>query len=269
MRWAKVASAVIPAKHAVATGTSTLTSVDASGGNITFDVNGTTVTLSSTFAGTGGAGKYSLSELETAINSTSGMSVNAADDGAGHLVLTSNGTAGASDAITLNNFTPGGTDASVLGYAASATITANGADAATGTDTWELFYQTNANASGSQPAWKNSGVDFKFDATGNLNPAITTIPLTNVSVNGTQLGNIALKLNGLTQFSSNTGAATVTSLNQDGYPPGQLQAISINKNGRIQGSFTNGKNVDLAEIPLMSFASPEQSEEHSTAARSQ
>jgi flagellar hook protein FlgE len=35
-----------------------------------------------------------------------------------------------------------------------------------------------------------------------------------------------------------------------------LQAISINKNGRIQGSFTNGKNVDLAEIPLLSFASP-------------
>jgi flagellar hook protein FlgE len=256
LRWAKVASAVIPAKHAVATGSSPVGSIDASGGSITFNVNGTTVALSSAFAGTGGAGKYSLSELETAINGTAGISVNATDDGAGHLILTSTGAAGATDAITVNNFTPGTVDASILGYTAGPTVTANGADAATGTDTWELFYQTDANASGAQFAWKNSGVDFKFDATGNLNPAITTVPLTNVTVNGTPLGNIALKLNGLTQFSSSTGAATVTSLNQDGYPPGQLQAISINKNGRIQGSFTNGKNVDLAEIPLMSFASP-------------
>ena len=44
--------------------------IDASGGDITFKVNGTTVTLSHTFAGSGGTGKYNLSELETAINGT-------------------------------------------------------------------------------------------------------------------------------------------------------------------------------------------------------
>jgi flagellar hook protein FlgE len=99
-------------------------------------------------------------------------------------------------------------------------------------------------------------VNFTFDSSGKLSPAITTVPLTGVTINGTNLGNIALKLNGLTQFSSSTGSVTVTSLNQDGYPPGQLQAMSINKNGRIQGSFTNGKNVDLAEIPLMTFSAP-------------
>jgi flagellar hook protein FlgE len=125
-----------------------------------------------------------------------------------------------------------------------------------GTDTWELFYQVNSNATGAQVAWQNAGVDFKFDASGNLNPAISTVALNNVTINGTPLGNIAFKVDALTQFSSATGAVTVTSLNQDGYPPGQLQGISINKNGRIQGSFTNGKNVDLAEIPLMTFASP-------------
>lgn len=124
-----------------------------------------------------------------------------------------------------------------------------------GTDTWELFYQTDSTATGSQVAWKNAGTQFKFDSTGNLNPSITTVPLNNVTVNGTSLGNIAFKIDTLTQFSSASGAVTVTSLNQDGYPPGQLQAISINKTGRIEGSFTNGKNVDLAEIPLMSFAS--------------
>src|SRR6185312_1667692 len=119
-------------------------------------------------------------------------------------------------------------------------------------DKWELFYQSNSSATGSQVAWANTGQDFVFDATGNLNPSISTVPLTGVTINGTALGNVALKINTLTQFASSNGSVTVTSLNQDGYPPGQLQTISINKNGRIQGSFTNGKNVDLAEIPLMS-----------------
>jgi flagellar hook protein FlgE len=257
LRWAKVAAANIPAKNAVLTGTAAVGTIDASGGNITFDINGKTVTLSSTFPGTGGVGKYSLSELESAINGTSGITVNATDDGAGHLILKSTGTAGASDTVTLDNFTgPGTPDASLLGYSAAPTLTANGADPTTGIDTWELFYQVNSGATGTQVAWKNAGVDFKFDSSGNLDPPITTVALSGVMVNGTHLGNIALQLNGLTQFSSSSGSVTVTSLNQDGYPPGQLQAVSINKNGRIQGSFTNGKNVDLALIPLMSFASP-------------
>jgi flagellar hook protein FlgE len=125
-----------------------------------------------------------------------------------------------------------------------------------GTDTWELFYQANSTATGTQVAWQNAGVDFKFDATGNLNPSLSSVPLTGVTIDGTPLGNIAIKINGLTQFSSTNGSVTVTTLNQDGYPPGQLQSILISNNGRITGSFTNGKNVDLAEVPLYSFASP-------------
>ena len=77
------------------------------------------------------------------------------------------------------------------------------------------------------------------------------MPLTGVTIDGTSLGNIAIKINGLTQFPTSSGSATVTALNQDGYPPGQLQSIAISKDGRITGSFTNGKNVDLAEVPLI------------------
>jgi flagellar hook protein FlgE len=135
-------------------------------------------------------------------------------------------------------------------------VTANGTNADTGTDTWNLFYQTNSTASGTTTAWQNVGTNFTFDATGNLNPSVSSVPLTGVTIDGTPLGNIAIKINGLTQFSSTNGSVTVTSLNQDGYPPGQLQSISISDNGRITGSFTNGKNVDLAEVPLYSFASP-------------
>jgi flagellar hook protein FlgE len=257
LRWAKIDSSKLPAQNAVLIGSSPLGTVDASGGNITFDINGVTVTLSSVFAGSGGVGKYSPSELANAINTTPGITVSAGTNSAGDLMLTSTGTAGAADSVTLNNFTgPTSPDASLLGYAAGPSATASGADANTGTDTWNLFYQSDSTATGSQVAWTNVGVNFSFDATGNLSPSVSSVPLTGVTIDGTALGNIAIKINGLTQFSSSTGTATVTSLNQDGYPPGQLQSITISKEGRIAGSFTNGKNVDLAQIPLYSFASP-------------
>ncbi len=87
--------------------------VDASGGAISFTINGKAVSLA-TNGGAGSDGKYSLADLKAAINSQVGASaqVNATDDGAGHLVLNSTGTAGASDTITL-----GGTTAGVFGAA--------------------------------------------------------------------------------------------------------------------------------------------------------
>jgi flagellar hook protein FlgE len=250
LRWAKIDSSSLLATNATVTGTSAPANVDATGGAITFDVSGQTVTLAA-------GSTYTMTQVASQINSQVGTSakVSASVNASGDLVITSTNTPGASDTASIGNFKQGATTlpASTFGFATDPT-SASGTDQ--GQDTWELFYQVNSGATGSQAAWQNAGIDFKFDATGNLNPAVTTIPLTGVTINGTQLGNVALKLNGLTQFSSSTGSVTVTSLNQDGYPPGQLQAISINKNGRIQGSFTNGKNVDLAEIPLMSFASP-------------
>ncbi|HVV60416.1 MAG TPA: flagellar hook-basal body complex protein [Pseudolabrys sp.] len=127
------------------------------------------------------------------------------------------------------------------------------------TDNWELFYQTNSNATtNASVSWVNAGTDFSFDSSGELSPAITSINLTGVSVDGTSLGNLTFSLGGgLTQFSTTSGATTVNSLQQDGYAAGQLQSLSVGSNGRISGSFTNGKTVDLAEIPLFSFASPD------------
>lgn len=110
-----------PATNAVTTGTVDLSGgVDASGGAIAFTINGETVTLTTTG---GTAGVWSLNDIIDEINNTANVGVTASDDGSGHLVLTSTGTAGASDAITL-----GGTTAGVFG--ASPTVTA-GADAST------------------------------------------------------------------------------------------------------------------------------------------
>ena len=124
--------------------------------------------------------------------------------------------------------------------------------------TWNLFYQTDSTATGATAAWNNVGTDFVFNSSGTLtSPSGSSVAMTGVTVDGISLGNLNLSLNGLTQYADAGGAVTVNTLQQDGYPAGQLQTVSITKEGRIAGTFTNGKTVDLAEVPLMHFASPD------------
>ena len=43
----------------------------------------------------------------------------------------------------------------------------------------------------------------------------------------------------------------------NGYAAGQLQSIALGSNGMVTGTFTNGQNVNLAQIPLVHFNSPD------------
>jgi flagellar hook protein FlgE len=130
--------------------------------------------------------------------------------------------------------------------------------AAGGADTWQLFYQTNATAGPAQVAWQNSGQSFVFDATGQLNPPITNLTLTGVTINGTSLGNITINspTGGTTQFANTSGVATVNNLQQNGFTAGQLKSIAVSDAGDIIGNFSNGQNVALAQVPLVHFNSP-------------
>jgi flagellar hook protein FlgE len=130
--------------------------------------------------------------------------------------------------------------------------------AAGGQDTWELFYQTDSTATGATVAWVNAGQDFIFDASGQLNPSITTLALTGVSINGNSIGNLTVNspVGSITQFASVSGNSTVNNLQQNGYAAGQLQSIAVGDNGDITGAFSNGQSVALAQIPLVHFNSP-------------
>jgi flagellar hook protein FlgE len=90
-----------------------------------------------------------------------------------------------------------------------------------------------------------------------LSPAIGSIALTGVNINGVALGNLSLiaPTGGITQFASVNGLATVNTIQQNGYAAGELQTISVSNNGIITGTFSNGQNVSLAEIPLVHFNS--------------
>jgi flagellar hook protein FlgE len=88
-----------------------------------------------------------------------------------------------------------------------------------------------------------------------LTPALSTLSLTNVTVNGQSLGTVALVFGagGLTQFSNTNGTVQVNLLNQNGAAAGQLQSIAVDDQGRIVGTYSNGRTVPLAEVTLANF----------------
>jgi flagellar hook protein FlgE len=125
-------------------------------------------------------------------------------------------------------------------------------------DTWNMFYQVDANATGTNVAWQNVNTNFTFGANGQMNPPIVSLTLTAPTVNGVALGDVALNFGagGLTQFADANGNVQVNQVQQDGFPAGQLQSVSVSDRGRIVGNYSNGRNLDLAEIQLASFNGP-------------
>jgi flagellar hook protein FlgE len=124
------------------------------------------------------------------------------------------------------------------------------------TDVWNLFYQTNTSATGTQTAWVNTGTNFSFNANGTLaSPTGSSVSIPNVAVNGLSLGNLSFNLSSgaLTQFASSGGSATINTITQNGFAAGQLQSVAINNSGLVVGTFSNGQNIDLASVTLSHF----------------
>ena len=123
-------------------------------------------------------------------------------------------------------------------------------------DTWNMFYQTDSAATGSQAAWQNANTDYTFTANGKLSPAVNSIILTNVVVDGVTLGDVRMvhSTDGITQYADANGTVQVNQMQQNGYAAGQLQSVAVNDKGRIAGTYSNGRTVDLAEITLANFS---------------
>ena len=124
-----------------------------------------------------------------------------------------------------------------------------------GADTWNLFYQEDSVATGANPAWRNVGTNYVFGSNGQLSPAIPTVTIAGLTVNGTNLGNITLDhgSNGITQFADPNGVSKVTDLSQNGFAAGELVDVSVGDGGRLTASYTNGQTLAIAEISLASF----------------
>ena len=122
-------------------------------------------------------------------------------------------------------------------------------------DTWNLFYQVNSNATNTDVAWQNVGVKYTFGPNGQLNPPVSNVTLNNVTVDGTSLGDLQLvhDAGGMTQFADPNGSVQVNLLKQNGYPAGSLQSVSVSDKGRVVGTYSNGRTIDLAEVTLANF----------------
>jgi flagellar hook protein FlgE len=124
-----------------------------------------------------------------------------------------------------------------------------------GTDVWNLFYQESSTATGNNVAWRNVGINYTFGANGQMNPLVATVTVPNMTVDGINLGNVTIThgSGGVTQFSDTNGTVQVNLLSQNGYAAGELQTVSVSDKGRIVGSYSNGRTLDLAEITLANF----------------
>jgi len=124
-----------------------------------------------------------------------------------------------------------------------------------GDDTWELFYLEDSNAGNADVAWRNAGQVYEFNASGILDPNIPAVTINNLTINGVTVGNVILShgASGVTQFADANGVAKVNLLNQNGYAAGELQSIAVSDKGRIVASYSNGRSIEIAEIPLASF----------------
>jgi flagellar hook protein FlgE len=237
LRWAKVADAVMPS---TSTGSVNIGGAYTLGvgnaGNLT--INGTNIALVDADTAT---------SILTKINAqTTTTNVVARMDTNGRLVLE-----------TQN----GGDDLVVGGTAA--TLTSLGVTAATNTpvsstDTWNLFYLENSAATGNQPAWRNVGIPFTFNSSGQMTaPSTGVAAVSNLTVNGNVLGNIEFDFGagagGLTQYASADGRIEQGTLRQDGYSAGTLESVSVTNDGLISGSYTNGRIVPVAQISVAQF----------------
>jgi flagellar hook protein FlgE len=190
--------------------------------------------------------------------------INPADFTTGHDPTTGGGgiVIGADAATFLKESVDGGSVTAYTANGSPATLQLRWAKtdsiANGGSDTWNLFYQTDSAATGTNPAWQNVGTNFVFDSAGQLSPAINSVALTGVTVNNMSLGNITINSSAgaITQFASTNGSPTVNNMQQNGYAAGELQTISVSNTGIISGTFTNGQNVSLAYVPLVHFNSP-------------
>ena len=98
------------------------------------------------------------------------------------------------------------------------------------------------------------GIPVTFNADGSI-ASPKTVTFSATWANG-QTSNITVDISGLTQY----GGSAKTVLNsgtQNGYPDGQLQSLAFDNNGVLQGSYTNGKQMNLAQVAIARFAAPD------------
>ncbi|MBN9061650.1 MAG: hypothetical protein BGP06_02235 [Rhizobiales bacterium 65-9] len=117
--------------------------------------------------------------------------------------------------------------------------------------TWQLFYQSDASATGAATAWTRLGGNVTFASSGQMtSPSSTT---SNITVGGVTVSGVNVTFPSLTQFSDVNGQITNSSIRQNGYSAGELQGVSVSSDGRVSGTYSNGQVAALAQVAVVQF----------------
>src|SRR5262249_23779068 len=106
----------------------------------------------------------------------------------------------------------------------------------------------------------NTVTGITFNPDGSFNQITGTNPFITFQINGLNVPQTvgfnfgtSRSFNGLTQFG---GTSTAAAKNQDGFAPGFLSNVSLGSDGTLNGVFTNGEMLPLAQLAIATFNNP-------------
>ena len=131
-------------------------------------------------------------------------------------------------------------------------------------DTWHVYAAANGavvNPDGGGLPQAITTISFPPNGTAPINPNDDTLPLDLVPFDVPATSNfqgavtepipgVDLDLSTLTQYGAIFGVTNVT---QDGFPPGQLNAIKIQPNGVVLATYSSGQSTPVGQVELSTF----------------
>lgn len=121
---------------------------------------------------------------------------------------------------------------------------------------WNLYYMTDSAAVDSAVKWKNAGVSYTFDMSGNLtDPLQTVTALTALTIDGTVIGDVTLDAGtgGLTQYADAEGQVYANNVSQNGNGSASVSSVEMGDNGIVTAVYSNGMRVDVAQVVTATF----------------
>ncbi|MBL8349460.1 MAG: flagellar hook protein FlgE [Burkholderiaceae bacterium] len=133
-----------------------------------------------------------------------------------------------------------------------------------GADTWRVYAAANGvavNPDGGGNPQPVTTIRFPSDGSAPINPSDPTLPLDLIAFDVPATSNfqgavtepipgVQLDMSTLTQYGAIFGVTNVT---QDGFPPGQLNAIKIQPNGIVLATYSSGQSTPIGQIELATF----------------
>ena len=108
-----------------------------------------------------------------------------------------------------------------------------------------------------EPAFTRVDQQYVFGADGQLDPAITPVDIPSFVIDGLNIGALTLDSgsDGFTQVATPVASGNVTNstISANGTPLGAFNGVSITDSGTISVSYTNGANLEIATISIVTF----------------